>query len=79
MRMKRRRVLCVRPGRRTDLSLAIKSGISSTKPTHKGQLVKGTKQQRCKACQAGSRMAPKRIRIALGEMSSVRDQSLLTT
>ena len=55
------------PGKRTVLATVLKPSGS-----HSGQLVKGTKQSACMACQAGAQYASKRRfdRPALGEIST---------
>ncbi len=57
------------PGKRTVLHTALNLARAEPNTAHYGQLIKGSKQVYCKACQAGFRYAPKRVRLALGEIS----------
>jgi hypothetical protein len=61
------------PGSRTVLATVLKLARNDANTSHSGQLVKGTKQSYCKACQARARYASKRpieARLALGEIST---------
>lgn len=64
----------IQPGTRTVLASVLKEACVDTTSTHCGELVKGKKQNTCKACQAGSRVAnmreKKRPRVVLAEVSA---------